>query len=65
MHVLVAVAVTTVLAVGLAELIGSRGIAIGVMLGWLLAGEQLLENISMLGRSREVLLGPALDRLRP
>ncbi len=64
-HVLAAVGVTTVVALGLSELIGSRGIAIGVMLGWLLAGEQLLQNVSALGRSREALLGPALDRLRP
>ena len=34
-------------------------------LGWLLAGEQLLEQHLDPGRSREALLGPALDRLRP
>jgi hypothetical protein len=63
--ILVGVAVSTVLAVGLAELVGSRGITIGVMLGWLLVGEQLLVNVSLLGRSRDALLTPALDRLRP
>ncbi|MEO9174873.1 MAG: hypothetical protein ABI317_05105 [Gaiellales bacterium] len=65
LFVLVAVGVTTVLAVGVAELVGSRGITIGVMLGWLLAGEQLLVGISILGGSRDALLTPALDRLRP
>jgi ABC-type transport system involved in multi-copper enzyme maturation permease subunit len=64
-HVLAATSVTTVLTVGLAELVGSRGITIGVLLGWLLAGEQLLASASILGRSREALLSPALDRLRP
>jgi ABC-type transport system involved in multi-copper enzyme maturation permease subunit len=64
-HVLAVVAVITVMAVGLSELVGSRGIAIGVLLGWLLAGEQLLLSISLLGRGREALVTPALDRLRP
>jgi ABC-type transport system involved in multi-copper enzyme maturation permease subunit len=64
-HVLVVVAAGTVVAVGLAEAVGSRGIAIGVFLGWILAGEQLLLNVSILGRGRELLLAPSLDRLRP
>jgi ABC-type transport system involved in multi-copper enzyme maturation permease subunit len=64
-HVLAAASVTTVLTVGLAELVGSRGITIGVLLGWLLAGEQLLQSVSILGQSRDALLSPALDRLRP
>ena len=64
-HVVVVVAAGTIVALGLAETVGSRGIAIGVFLGWILAGEQLLANLSILGRGRELLLAPSLDRLRP
>jgi ABC-type transport system involved in multi-copper enzyme maturation permease subunit len=64
-HVLLVVAAATVVTLGLAEAVGSRGIAIGIFLGWILAGEQLLLNVSLIGSGREVLLAPALDRLRP
>jgi hypothetical protein len=56
---------TCVVGLGLAELIGSRGIAIGVLLGWFLAGEQLVLSISALGQGRAGLAGVAVDRLRP
>jgi ABC-type transport system involved in multi-copper enzyme maturation permease subunit len=58
-------ALASVVAMGLAELTGSRGIAIGVLLGWFLAGERLLFSVSVLGRARAGLAGIAVDRLRP
>jgi hypothetical protein len=54
-----------VFGLGLAELIGSRGIAIGVLLGWFLGGEQLLLSVTSLGQARDALAGVAVDRLRP
>jgi hypothetical protein len=57
--------VTGVVGLALAELVGSRGIAIGVLLGWFLAGEQLVLSISALGQGRAGLAGVAVDRLRP
>jgi ABC-type transport system involved in multi-copper enzyme maturation permease subunit len=56
---------TCVVGLGLAEVVGSRGIAIGVLLGWFLAGEQLVLSISALGQGRAGLAGVAIDRLRP
>lgn len=56
---------TCVVGIGLAELVGSRGIAIGVLLGWFLAGEHLVLSISALGQGRAGLAGVAVDRLRP
>jgi hypothetical protein len=56
---------TCVVGLALAELVGSRGIAIGVLLGWFLAGEQLVLSISALGQGRAGLAGVAVDRLRP
>jgi ABC-type transport system involved in multi-copper enzyme maturation permease subunit len=56
---------TCVLGLALAEVVGSRGIAIGVLLGWFLAGERLVLGISSLGGVREGLGGVAVDRLRP
>ncbi|MEO9175240.1 MAG: hypothetical protein ABI317_06960, partial [Gaiellales bacterium] len=58
-------ALASIVAMGLAELTGSRGIAIGVLLGWFLAGERLIFNISALGGARAGLAGIAVDRLRP
>lgn len=55
----------SVVTMGLAELTGSRGIAIGVLLGYFLAGERLIFNISALGDARAGLAGLAVDRLRP
>ena len=60
----VALAVCAI-ALGVAQLIGSRGIAIGVVLGWFLIVEHLLGAFTLLGVSREALVGVALDRLRP
>ena len=56
---------TCVVGIGLAELVGSRGVAIGVLLGWFLAGEHLVLSVSALGRGRAGLAGVAVDRLRP
>ena len=50
---------------GVASLIGSRGISIGVLLGWQLAVTPLVLNISALGVTRELLLTAATDRVRP
>ena len=36
-----------------------------MLLGWFLAGEQLVLSISALGRGRAGLAGVAIDRLRP
>jgi ABC-type transport system involved in multi-copper enzyme maturation permease subunit len=52
-------------ALGVSSVIGSRGIAIGVLLGWQLAVSQILENISQLGVIREGLLTSAAQRLDP
>ena len=64
-YILASGILTCVVGVGLAELVGSRGIAIGVLLGWFLAGEQLVLSISALGSGRAGLAGVAVDRLRP
>ena len=50
---------------GVAALIGSRGIAIGVLLGWQLAATPLLLNISQLGVTREAVLSAATTRVSP
>ena len=63
--VLASGALSCVFGFGLAELTGSRGIAIGVLLGWFLAGERLVFSISSLGDARDGLAGVAIDRLRP
>jgi ABC-type transport system involved in multi-copper enzyme maturation permease subunit len=52
-------------AMGVAALIGSRGIAIGVLLGWQLAATPLLLNISQLGVTREAILTTATTRVSP
>lgn len=53
------------LAVGFAALIGSRGIAIGVLLAWSLAIGPILGSLSPLGVFREAISAAASDRLRP
>jgi hypothetical protein len=61
-------AVTTVIllvGLGVSAAIGSRGIAIGVLLGWQLAVSQVLENVHVLGVTREALLTAAAARLQP
>jgi hypothetical protein len=50
---------------GVASLIGSRGISIGVLLGWQLAATPLLLNISQLGSTREGILSSATSRISP
>ncbi len=50
---------------GVSALIGSRGIAIGVLLGWQLAATPLLLNISQLGVTREAVLTAATSRVAP
>jgi ABC-type transport system involved in multi-copper enzyme maturation permease subunit len=52
-------------AVGVSVVIGSRGIAIGVLLGWQIAVSQILESISQLGVTREALFTSASQRLDP
>jgi ABC-type transport system involved in multi-copper enzyme maturation permease subunit len=63
--ILASAMLTCVLGLGLAEVIGSRGIAIGILLGWFLAGERLVFAITALGDAREGLAGVAVERLRP
>jgi hypothetical protein len=61
-------AVTTVMllvGLGVSTTIGSRGISIGVLLGWQLAVSQVLENVHVLGVAREALLTAAATRLEP
>jgi ABC-type transport system involved in multi-copper enzyme maturation permease subunit len=50
---------------GVGSLFGSRGMSIGVVLGWMLAIEPLLGAISVLGSLRIGLLGAAIQRLTP
>jgi ABC-type transport system involved in multi-copper enzyme maturation permease subunit len=57
--------IALVAAMGVAAVIGSRGIAIGVLLGWQLAATPLLLNINLLGRTREALLTAATTRVEP
>lgn len=54
-----------VLAVGLTALLGSRSVAIGVLLGWELAFSRLLEHMSSLGAMRQLLASSAVDRFLP
>lgn len=53
------------LAVGFASLIGSRGIAIGVLLAWAFAIGPILAALGPLGVFREAVSAAASDRLRP
>jgi ABC-type transport system involved in multi-copper enzyme maturation permease subunit len=50
---------------GVGSLFGSRGMSIGVVLGWMLGVEPLLAAISVLGSLRIGLLGAAFQRLTP
>jgi hypothetical protein len=54
-----------VLAVGLAAAVGSRSIAIGVLLGWELALTRLLEHMTTFGAARQLLSSTAIDRILP
>jgi ABC-type transport system involved in multi-copper enzyme maturation permease subunit len=63
--VLLVTAIAAVASMGIASLIGSRGISIGVLLGWQLAVTPLVLNISALGVTRELLLSAATTRVQP
>jgi hypothetical protein len=54
-----------VLALGVASLVGSRSITIGVVLAWQLVLSPLLLAFSKLGMARELLPNAAFDRLAP
>ena len=62
---LLVTSISLCVSLGVAALIGSRGISIGVLLGWELAATPLLLNISALGVTREALLGAAARRIQP
>jgi hypothetical protein len=57
--------IALIVAMGVSSLIGSRGIAIGVLLAWQLAVTPLILNISQLGVTRELLLSAATGRVQP
>jgi hypothetical protein len=59
------VAVAFVIGLGVGSLFGSRGMSIGVVLGWLLALEPLLLALDVLGSLRIGLLAAAVQRLEP
>jgi hypothetical protein len=59
------VAVAFALGPGIGSLVGSRGMSIRVLLGWMLAIEPLLLAIDVLGSLRVGLLGAAVQRLEP
>lgn len=63
--VVVVTSIALMVSMGLAALIGSRGITIGILLGWQLAISPLLSAISVLGVTREVLLESATSRIQP
>lgn len=63
--VLMVTCIAVVASMGIASLIGSRGISIGVLLGWQLAVTPLVLNISALGVTRELLLSAATTRVQP
>jgi hypothetical protein len=61
--VLVAGALSTAMAVGLSALVGSRGPVIGILLAFFLAIQPLLTAITLLGATRKVIPGVAIDRI--
>jgi ABC-type transport system involved in multi-copper enzyme maturation permease subunit len=63
--VVVVTSIALMVAMGLSALIGSRGITIGILLGWQLAISPLLGAISVLGVTREALLEAATSRIQP
>ena len=63
--VLLAFTLQFVLALGVASLMGSRSITIGVVLAWQLVLAPLLAAFSKLGMARELLPNVAFDRLAP
>jgi ABC-type transport system involved in multi-copper enzyme maturation permease subunit len=63
--VLAVTSISLCVSLGVSAVIGSRGISIGVLLGWELAATPLLLNISLLGVTREALLEAAARRIQP
>ena len=53
------------LALGVSSTLGSRGITIGIVLGWQIVAVPVLLEIRVLGSLREGLLGAATGRLAP
>jgi hypothetical protein len=58
-------ALSFALALGVSSLLGSRGISIGILLGWWLAATPVLMNLAPLGSVREALPVVASERLAP
>jgi ABC-type transport system involved in multi-copper enzyme maturation permease subunit len=65
LYVLFSGAVVYVISLGLGSLIGSRAATISVLIAYLLPVQAILRNISVLGRARDALLSPAVERLSP
>jgi hypothetical protein len=63
--VLVATTLPLILALGMASLLGSRTITVGVLLGWQLAAAPILGHLEFLGRIRDGISVLATDRLLP
>lgn len=63
--VLLVTSIALCVSLGVSAVIGSRGISIGVLLGWELAATPLLLNISLLGVTRELLLQSSTRRIQP
>ncbi len=63
--VVVATAVVTVLAVGVASLTGSRSLTLTTVIGWQTVATSLLYSAEFLGSARQGLLSIALSHLRP
>ncbi len=57
--------VLCVVAVGFSSLVGSRPAALTVLIGWQLVASRILENISSLGSSRELILSQAVAHFSP
>jgi hypothetical protein len=62
-ELLAATAFSTIVAVGVSVLVGSRGPVIGILLGFYLAAQPLLVAIGFLGGVRQAIPSVALDRI--
>lgn len=65
LYVLFSASIVYVIALGLASLVGSRAAAISILIAYLLPVQQILRNISVLGRARDGLLSVAVERISP
>jgi len=63
--VLLSAGIVYVLALGLGSLVGSRGATISVLIAYLLPVQGILHVIGALGKSRDALLGVAMEGLSP